>query len=282
MTAVPSGYLPHPARIADLRDESPDTRTFCLVPVHLRAEAAFAAAEPGQFAMLSVLGFGEAAFTISEIHVRAGRSQIELTVRRVGSLTTALFALRREDVVGLRGPFGRGFVAAPAEPTVFVAGGCGLSPLKRAIERHLAARPPGAPVAIVYGVASPADRIHRRALEAWRHGDGVRMFECSESAGAGWRGLRGSCVDHVAQAVAAIGARRAAVCGPPQMMARAAMELRRAGVAPDRIELAIERVMKCGTGHCGHCYVGPKYACRDGPVFTLAELDAVPQALENA
>ena len=36
--------------------------------------------------------------------------------------------------------------------------------------------------------------------------------------------------------------------------------------------------MKCGVGHCGHCYVNHRYVCTDGPVFTLAELRGLPDA----
>jgi len=31
--------------------------------------------------------------------------------------------------------------------------------------------------------------------------------------------------------------------------------------------------MKCGIGKCGRCNVGEKCVCKDGPVFSLAELD---------
>ena len=36
---------------------------------------------------------------------------------------------------------------------------------------------------------------------------------------------------------------------------------------------SLEMRMKCGVGKCGRCNVGEKYVCKDGPVFSLAELD---------
>jgi NAD(P)H-flavin reductase len=33
----------------------------------------------------------------------------------------------------------------------------------------------------------------------------------------------------------------------------------------------MERNMRCGVGHCGHCQLGPTLICRDGPVYTAAE-----------
>ena len=34
--------------------------------------------------------------------------------------------------------------------------------------------------------------------------------------------------------------------------------------------------MKCGLGKCGRCNVGTVYVCKDGPVFTAAQLKALP------
>lgn len=52
----------------------------------------------------------------------------------------------------------------------------------------------------------------------------------------------------------------------------------RAGLPPATIQVALERQMKCGEGHCGHCYVNARYVCTDGPVFSYAELLAMPDA----
>jgi len=62
------------------------------------------------------------------------------------------------------------------------------------------------------------------------------------------------------------------VCGPEIMMHFAAEALVARGVAPERIELSLERHMDCGIGLCGHCQLGPTLICRDGPVYTQAEL----------
>jgi anaerobic sulfite reductase subunit B len=59
------------------------------------------------------------------------------------------------------------------------------------------------------------------------------------------------------------------VCGPEIMMRFAGNALRDAGVAPERIQVSLERNMACAVAHCGHCQLGPTLVCRDGPVFTL-------------
>lgn len=274
-------YLPHPAMIARILPESVDTRTFVLRPDP--PAPVFEAARPGQFAMLSIFGHGEAAFTFSSLP-RAGAQSgsVVVTVRRVGSLTGRLFELSEGDCVGLRGPFGRGFPDdRPGEPTLYVAGGCGLSPLKAAIEVQLAERPPGTQVAILYGAREANQRIHRAALESWRVLPTVTLIECLEHASPGWSGRLGVVGDYLDEAIRKIAPRRVAICGPPAMMAPIAHHARRAGLDPERIFLAIERVMRCGMGECGHCYVNHRYVCTDGPVFSLDELLELPDAFSE-
>ena len=51
------------------------------------------------------------------------------------------------------------------------------------------------------------------------------------------------------------------------------------GFRPDAIYTSLEKRMKCGIGKCGRCNIGPKYVCKDGPVFSLAELHTLPNEL---
>ena len=62
------------------------------------------------------------------------------------------------------------------------------------------------------------------------------------------------------------------VCGPEVMMHFTAEALLARGVAADRIHVSMERHMDCGIGLCGHCQLGPTLICRDGPVYTHAEI----------
>ena len=52
--------------------------------------------------------------------------------------------------------------------------------------------------------------------------------------------------------------------------------LEKQGFTPSRILNSLEMRMKCGMGKCGRCNIGHKYVCKDGPVFTLEELQALP------
>ena len=279
-TAMRRSVLPRAAVIAAVHEESDDTRTFVL---RLDAPAPLLdGARPGQFVMLSLLGHGEAAFTLAALPVCGAEiGTVTLTVRRVGALTEALFGLGVGARVGVRGPYGRGFPLDGVDrPTVYVGGGCGLVPLKAAIDHQLAHRTAGTPVAIVYGARTPRTRVLRDAVAAWAREPAVTLIETVERVEPGWQGRVGAVLDVVEEAVRAVRAERAAVCGPPAMLAPVGARLLRCGLAPDGVFLALERYMKCGTGLCGHCYVNARYVCTDGPVFSVAELEALPEALD--
>ena len=62
------------------------------------------------------------------------------------------------------------------------------------------------------------------------------------------------------------------VCGPERMMQATVNTLRDKGLRTSRIFVSMERHMECGVGLCGHCQLGKFFVCRDGPVFSRAEL----------
>lgn len=271
-------FVPLPGRIAGIEVESDDTRTFVIRLI--APGAAFASVQPGQFVMLSILGHGEAPFTLSRLPgIGPLSDSIAVTVRRVGRLTTAFFALREGAMIGVRGPLGHGFpIESYERPAVYIGGGCGLSPLKAAIDAHIAARPIGTRVGILYGARDESTRIHRRALAEWARMPHVSVIECLQNPDGGWHGPVGLISDFVAEAVASCGAQRAAICGPPAMLQVVARRVCACGVPAADVHVAVERYMKCGTGHCGHCYINHRYACTDGPVFSYAELQRLPDA----
>ena len=51
---------------------------------------------------------------------------------------------------------------------------------------------------------------------------------------------------------------------------------RKLGFRPADLITTLEMKMKCGVGLCGRCNVGSKYVCRHGPVFSLEEVDSLP------
>ena len=66
------------------------------------------------------------------------------------------------------------------------------------------------------------------------------------------------------------------MCGPPIMIKFTLAGLNEQGFRPEQVWTTMELRMKCGIGKCGRCNIGSKYVCKDGPVFSFAELDELP------
>jgi NAD(P)H-flavin reductase len=252
---VPAAY-----RVADLRQETDDAWTLRLEAAHGDAPR-FA---PGQFSMLYVLGSGEVPISVSAIP-EAGTALVH-TVRAVGAVTRSLCAAQPGAVVGVRGPYGRGWPLADAEgrDVMVVAGGLGLAPLRPVVHELIARRDRFGRVTVLYGGRSPSDLLYRSELDEWRRTVEVALIV--DVPDQDWNGHVGVVTKLIRRADFAPENTLAMACGPEVMMRFAATALRERGVAASDIWLSLERSMKCATGHCGHCQLGPLFVCKDGPV----------------
>ena len=269
--AADDAALPRPYRLSRTWRETADTFSFEIDPVgDAGAVGGFA---PGQFVMLYAFGVGEAPMSISGDPGRPG--SLRHTTREVGPVTRALGRLRPGDPLGVRGPFGVGWPLAEARgrDLVVIAGGVGLAPLRPAIEAALADREAFRRLIVAYGARTPSDRLFREDLERWERSPEIE-FEVTVDRGAGgWAGHVGV----VTTLLGPMGIRGeesvAFVCGPEIMMRYAAEAMLGLGTPAERIFLSTERSMRCATGHCGHCQLGPFLVCRDGPVLSYARLE---------
>ncbi|MBW7934414.1 MAG: FAD/NAD(P)-binding protein, partial [Gemmatimonadaceae bacterium] len=171
---MPDLMLPTVATIVRQRDETPDVRTYALRYRDADEQARFSY-RPGQFVELSVFGAGEAPFCLASSPTRT--DGIDVTVRRVGRVTDALFALAPGDEIGLRGPCGNGFdvEAARGHDLVFVAGGIGLPPLRSLIWNALDRRAEFGDITILYGARTPADLVYKDELREWSEAERVTV-----------------------------------------------------------------------------------------------------------
>jgi NAD(P)H-flavin reductase len=235
-------------------------------------DQAIASGRPGQFVMVTRPGLPAVPISIS----RYGRrpDTIELTIRAAGPATATITRLARGEELGLRGPLGRPWPADLAEgrDVVIVAGGLGLSPLRPLIDHVLANRERFGAVRLFYGARTPGDRAHRDDLARWSARGDIEVGVTVDRADPGWTGPVGV-VTQLFDDAAWDGREAAAfVCGPERMMQAATRTLGDLGLAPERTFVSLERHMECGVGLCGHCQLGRFFVCRDGPVFSLAEL----------
>ncbi len=261
--------LPQPYRVQHVRHEIPDTFTLELEPAAGGDVPPFAT---GQFNMLYVFGVGEIPISISGDPAR--RKPLVHTTRAVGTVSRAMRALKPDDVIGVRGPFGSHWPIERAErkDIVIAAGGIGLAPLRSVMYHVISQREKYNKAVLLYGARTPADILYRRELQHWRTHFDLDVYVTVDSATGSWRGSVGVVTQLIPRAPFDPRNTVAMVCGPEIMMRFTAAELEKRGVATENIFVSMERNMKCAVGFCGHCQYGPHFICKDGPVFQYSQI----------
>jgi NAD(P)H-flavin reductase len=271
-------YKPFLATIDSIIDETPDVRTFRLVFQDEAVRDSFTF-RSGQFAEYSAFGYGESTFCIASSPTRKG--YIECCFRSVGRVTEALRRLEVGDSIGVRGPYGNSF---PIEELygrnlVFVAGGIALPPLRTLIWNCLDQRDKFGDITIVYGARTEDDLVYKHELKDWQERADVRLVKTVDPGGNSpdWDGKVGFVPTILEEAAPSADNTVALVCGPPIMIKFTLPVLEKLGFSDENIITTLENRMKCGLGKCGRCNVGNVYVCKDGPVFTAAQVKSMPQ-----
>ncbi|MBN2547722.1 MAG: FAD/NAD(P)-binding protein [Anaerolineales bacterium] len=235
---------------------------------------------PGQFVEVSILGVGEAPISISSSPSRSN-GVFELCVRRVGNVTSAMHRLEAGAMVGIRGPFGRGFPYEKfrGKDILFAPGGLGLAPLRSLINQVIDERALFGRVIILYGARSPSEMLFTTELAEWANRSDLEVHITVDRGDDNWKGSVGVITTLFRKI--SINPRNtvAATCGPPIMYRFVLMELLGKGISNGNIYLSLERHMKCGVGKCGHCQINHVYACQSGPVFPYSEIMGMEEAL---
>jgi sulfhydrogenase subunit gamma (sulfur reductase) len=235
---------------------------------------------PGQFVEVSLLGMGEAPISISSSPSRS-KDSFELCVRKVGDVTQAIHRLQPGDMLGVRGPFGRGFPYEKfrGKDILFAPGGLGLAPLRSLINQVLDERALYGRVLILYGARNPSELLFKNELEAWSQRNDVELMLTVDRGDENWKGHVGV-ITTLFRDVSVYPRNTIAItCGPPVMYRFVLMELLGKGISEGNIYLSLERRMKCGIGKCGHCQINNIYACQSGPVFSYTEIKGLEEAL---
>jgi len=271
-------YVPIPMRVKKVVIETEDRniKTFSLSFVNERDRAGFDF-KPGQFVELSVLGKGEAPFGIASSPMD---ELVELTVNKIGVVTKTIHEMEEGDSVGIRGPLGNGYPLdkLKGKSVVIVGGGFGFSTLRALINymTHPQNRQDFGDISVFYGARTPGLLLYKDELERWAKQSDLNLYLTVDRADDGWKGKVGVVPAILKEAAPAALNACALVCGPPVMIKFTLPVLSELGFTPERILLSLEMRMKCGLGKCGRCNIGSKYVCKDGPVFTLEELNNLP------
>jgi len=267
-------YRPIESRVLDVIPETPTIKTLRLQPMET------VRFRPGQFVELTVFGAGEAPFTPSS-HWLASEA-MEITVMKVGRVTERIHALQPGDLVGVRGPFGRGYQLEEfhGREVLVVGGGCGFAPLRSLMYAFFDISSELRKLVFRGGCRSPNDLLYRREMEAWGDRDDLDFQLTVDVGDTTWKGPVGVVTTILDNLPLDPDSALAVVCGPPTMMKFATRKLLKLGFRDENVFLSMEKNMSCGLGKCGHCRLGTFYCCHDGPVFRYSELKDIPDIWE--
>ena len=268
-------YIPHPAIVKSIQPESPDTKTYMIVFEDKTLAKSFNY-KPGQFVQVSLLGVGEAPISIASCPDQKGF--LELTIRAVGKLTQAMHQLEPGDRIYIRGPYGNSFPLEEVKEKdlYFIAGGIGLPPLRGVIKSAFDRRGDFGKIKILYGAKTPCELCFREELKAWNKISDTEVLFTVDEPDQTWEQNVGVVTTLWDKTDMTTLSGVAYVCGPPVMIRFVIEKLLKSGFKDENIYITLERYMKCGIGKCGHCNVGEKFVCTDGPVFTYGQLKRFP------
>lgn len=270
-------FLPIPMRVEKVITETEDgnIKTFNLAFINKGNEFSFL---PGQFAQLSVFGKGEAPFGIASTPTQP--EYLQFTVNKAGVLTTALHNLEEGEIIGVRGPLGNCFPIEEFEgkDIVIIGGGFAFTTL-RSLTKYIlyeGNRSRFGNITVIYGARSPGLLLYKDELKEWKVRSDLDLHLTVDRADNGWQERVGVVPNVIKEVTPSPENAYALVCGPPVMIKFTLPVLNELGFSPERILLSLEMRMKCGVGMCGRCNIGSKYICKDGPVFTLSQLNGLP------
>jgi NAD(P)H-flavin reductase len=262
-------YYPIPTKIKKIIPETPTITTFILDGKPIDFEA-------GQFAELTIPGFGEAPFTPSSSPYA---DDLEFTIMQVGRVTGALFKLKEGETVGVRGPFGKPYPLKTfkGKEIFVVGGGVGFAPLRSLFLALVHNIKDYKKIYIRYGARTPKDIVYKNLIPGWQKIDKVDILLTVDVGEESWKGRVGVVTVILDEIPVDVNNTPTIVCGPPLMMKFTTQRLVEAGFNHNNIYLSMEKNMSCGVGKCNHCRVGKFYVCKDGPVLTWEDVKDIEE-----
>ncbi len=266
--------IPSVAVITDVRTDTPDVKTFRVLTPDGKKPFEHM---PGQCAMLSIPGVGEALFSITSSPTN--REYMEFSIKKCGCLTSWIHMLEPGQQITIRGPYGNGFPVETelrGKDLLFIAGGIGLAPLRSVINYCLDNRENYGKLQIIYGSRSKDDLVdYQEIIDEWMKAENVEVNLTIDREQEGWDGHVGFVPNYVKELSPDLGM-TVLLCGPPIMIKFSLAGLKELGFTDTQVYTTMELRMKCGIGKCGRCNIGNKYVCKDGPVFRFDELGELP------
>jgi len=256
-------YKTYNCKILKVEKETADSKTFTLALPYKGFSFV-----SGQYVMVSLPGFGEAAISISSD--MSDKKIFQLTVREVGVLTSELHKKKKNDIIAVRGPYGRPFPVdkAKGKNVLIVVGGCGIPPIRPVILDATRNPKKYKKVFVFYGSKTEDTLFFKREYSQWNKSCELTIALENPKTKKYNKGMVTALFDIKKIPNDAI----AYICGPPIMYKFVIEKMIKQGFDPNNIFMSLERHMDCGQGVCQHCAVGGCYVCKDGPVFSYEEL----------
>ncbi len=276
-------YMPYPVRIDDIQiaTEDKSLKTFKFVFLNKEDEDKFSY-HAGQFAELSIPGKGEIPIGIASSPTEKGF--VKFTVFRTGVVSSYLHNMKKGDIMGIRGPLGNWYPWETLEKgknVVIIGGGFAFTTLRSSIIYMLDPenRSKFGTIDVIYGSRSPGMLLYQDELFEWEKRDDINMHITVDGTDdPNWKYNIGFVPTIVEQkAPKADPDTYAIICGPPIMIKFTQPVLEKLGYKDDQIIMSLENRMKCGIGMCGRCNIGKELVCKDGPVFTLEQINMTPK-----
>lgn len=233
---------------------------------------------PGQFAEVCVFGKGESPFGIASSPTEPGI--LKFSVARVGVVTTAMHEMPEGSIMGVRGPLGNSYPLEEfkGKNLVIIGGGFAFTTLRSTIAYILDPKNRGdyGDLTVIYGARNPGLLLYKDELAEWEKRSDINLVATVDRGDENWKGKVGFVPAVTKETAPTAENSYAVICGPPIMIKFTQPVLEELGFKPEQIIMSLENRMKCGIGMCGRCNVGNKFVCKDGPVFTLAQLKTMP------
>jgi dihydroorotate dehydrogenase electron transfer subunit len=214
-------------------------------------------AQPGQYVMVWLPGVDEIPMSLSTIG-----SPSSISVRVVGDATRTLADIKEGAKIGIRGPFGNGYLILGKHP-LLVGGGTGIASLTPLAELMVEK---GVNPTFVIGARCKDQLLFKKRLTILL-GDNLLI-----STDDGSEGYHGYASVNAKEIMTSRNFDQIYICGPELMSAIVWSDSERYHIP---IQASLERFCKCAVGLCGSCAIGSYRVCRDGPVFDSAKLREV-------
>ena len=202
---------------------------------------------PGQFFMLNY--FGQKPISVSHYDGNI----VGFTIQNRGKCTERMVNANIGDYFGLTGPLGNKFSTDGADKILIIGGGIGVAPLYFLVKKLIK---DGKDINISFGARTKTFLEFTFDIKDW-----INYF--TDDGSFGTKGL-------VTETLSSLnkGYDLLCLCGPENMMKKA-FDVSKNSIK--KIELSMERYMKCGVGICGSCVLDDTgtRVCTEGPVFTI-------------